>query len=332
MTMSDYVYGGAYLRTLENAIIGTERLSRLLEAKGLSEAYSLLEEFGCPVIRDPETGIPMREATLTARLRGALGEVLRLAPESPVLRMWLYPYDCNNLKATIKGAARGINVEGMLFDFGTVPAATLAGAVRERSFSAFPPFMRAAAEVAMDTYAATKDPQQIDLILDRACFRDMTAAAEMGSDYVRGLLTLQIDLLNIVIALRVLRMGGGVAAAALLGAAQIPGGQLRLPDAEALLAGGEAYLWLSLRVTPYARYAEAVEAAGGALQVAERLAEDMRMERIREAAYLPMGEDTMVAFLLAHEYEVRNLRILFSGLEAGLDRERLGERIRCSYV
>ncbi len=329
--MSDYVYGGAYLRTLENAIIGGDRLERLLGARDLEAAYALLEEFGVRVMRN-EAGVPLREATLSAHLRAALGEVLALAPESPVIRMWLYPYDCNNLKASIKGAFRGVEVRGMLFDFGTVLPDTLELAVRDRRFDAFPTHMRAGAVAAMDTYAATRDPQQVDLILDRACYLDMLEASAAGSDFVRALLSLQIDLLNTVMALRVIRMGGGAAASALLEAARIPGGSLSWPSAEELLSGGEECLWAQLHATRYERYADAVRAAGGSLQAAERLSEDARMEKLREAAYLPMGEDTMVAFLLAHEYEVRNLRILLAGIEVGLDRVTLGERIRKSYV
>ena len=40
----------------------------------------------------------------------------------------------------------------------------------------------------------------------------------------------------------------------------------------------------------------------------------------------------MVAFLAAHEYEVKNLRILLSGKEAGIAVATIRERIRDSYV
>ena len=40
----------------------------------------------------------------------------------------------------------------------------------------------------------------------------------------------------------------------------------------------------------------------------------------------------LIGYLLGSEYEVRNLRILLAGLEAGLPAATLRERMRESYV
>ena len=53
---------------------------------------------------------------------------------------------------------------------------------------------------------------------------------------------------------------------------------------------------------------------------------------IKETKFIPIGLEVMVAFLAAHEYEVKNLRILLSGKEAGIPTATIRERIRDSYV
>ena len=56
------------------------------------------------------------------------------------------------------------------------------------------------------------------------------------------------------------------------------------------------------------------------------------MDMIRETKFIPVGLEVMVSFLLAHEYEVKNLRIVLAGKEAGIASETIRERIRDSYV
>ncbi|MBO7273446.1 MAG: V-type ATPase subunit, partial [Clostridia bacterium] len=97
--MADYLFGSANIRTLENAIIGRERIERLLNTKTTGEAWDLLADWGVTVVRNSENGSPMREETLLGILKGAYDRLGELAPDSDALRLWLYPYDCNNLKA-----------------------------------------------------------------------------------------------------------------------------------------------------------------------------------------------------------------------------------------
>jgi V/A-type H+-transporting ATPase subunit C len=95
----------------------------------------------------------------------------------------------------------------MLFDFGTVPAKQIVRMVAEKDFQALSPRMQAAAEEAIDAYAKTKNPQAIDLIIDRACYAEMSDAANASDNaFVRRLVQTKIDLLNVTIAVRVLRM------------------------------------------------------------------------------------------------------------------------------
>ena len=65
---------------------------------------------------------------------------------------------------------------------------------------------------------------------------------------------------------------------------------------------------------------------------AEKLADNYWMSLILENKFIPAGLEVMIAFLAAHEYEVKNLRIVLSGKEAGIATATIRERIRDSYV
>jgi len=330
--MADYLYGSAHVRALENAIIGRDRIARLTEVKDVSEAYAFLAEAGVTVYRDEE-GKPLREETLLGILKGAYQTVEELAPDDSVLRLWRYPYDCNNVKAAIKAFIRGIDPTSMMFDFGCVDTDAVMRMVQTGNFADLPEAMRVAASEAVDAYARTKNPQWVDLILDRACYADMLAAAQdSGNAYVLRLVVAKIDLVNLMIAVRILRMNSGVAGKALLEDAFIPGGTLAYPFIQVLFDSSEDALWTKLQSTAYGTIANRVAQGDRALAAVERTVDDYWMEMVRETKFIPVGLEVMVSFLLAHEYEVKNLRIVLAGKDAGIASATIRERIRDSYV
>ena len=330
--MADYLFGSANIRTLENAIIGRERIERLLNTKTTSEAWELLSDWGVNIVRNSD-GNPMREETLLGILKGAYARLTELAPDSDALRLWLYPYDCNNLKAAQKAFVRGIDPSSMLFDFGTIPAENIVKMVEAGNYEGLPTAMCKAAQEAIDEYSKTKNPQVIDLILDKACWRDMFAAAKAsGEEFVIRLVQTKIDLLNTMIALRILRMKSGEVGKVLFAEAFLEGGKLtreRMTDA---MADGEKALLSCVRYSDYSAFAEKFLASDGALSTAEKLADNYWMSLVLENKFIPAGLEVMIAFLAAHEYEVKNLRIVLSGKEAGIAIATIRERIRDSYV
>ena len=330
--MADYLFGSANIRTLENAIIGRERIERLLNTKTTNEAWALLADWGIDIVRNSD-GNPMREETLLGVLKGAYDRLTELAPDSDALRLWLYPYDCNNLKAAQKAFVRNIDPTSMLFDFGTLPATDIVKMVETGTYEGLPANLQASAQTAMDEYAKTKNPQVIDLILDKACWSDMLAAAKAsGEEFVIRLVETRIDLLNTMIALRILRMKSGEVGKVLFAEAFLEGGKLVRERMTECMANGEDALLALLRYSDYSRFAENFAKSDGALSSAEKLADNYWMSLILENKFVPDGLEVMIAFLAAHEYEVKNLRILLSGKEAGIETATIRERIRDSYV
>jgi V/A-type H+-transporting ATPase subunit C len=331
--MADYLFGSANIRTLENAIIGRERIERLLNTKTTDEAWGLLSDWGVQILRNPESGKPMREETLLGILKGAYNRLGELAPDSLALRLWLYPYDCNNLKAAQKAFIRGIDPASMLFDFGTLAATDIVKMVEQGNYEGLPANLQESAQVAMDEYAKTKNPQVIDLLLDKACWRDMIDAAKAsGEALVLRLVQTRIDLLNVMIALRILRMKSGEVGKVLFADAFLEGGTISLASLMDSLSSGEDALWESLRATDYVRFAESFAKSDKTLSTAEKLADNHWMSLILANKFVPDGFEVMIAFLAAHEYEIKNLRIVLAGKEAGIPTATIRERIRDSYV
>lgn len=333
---TEYMYASARIRALENRLVGRERMEALVEARSAEEVMDRLAEYGFALPEDAaptgETLSALREELLLAMLREAFTEAEAAVPDPAVFRYLRYPYDVNNLKVAVKCHYRGLSPRELLFDFGTVPAEAVEEAVREGRYEAFPPELAAAAPRAREAYDRTGDPRVIDSILDRACYGAMLREATEGGDpTLLSWLRAKLDLVNLTVCLRILRMGQGETGKTFLEDSFLSGGTLPESFFTEAYEGGEAAFWEALTPTAYARLAN-VEGDPRPLSAVEKAADDLFMELVREGARLPFGAPVVGGFLLGWETAVKNIRIVLAAKDAELSAEVVRERIRVSYV
>ena len=312
----DYLYVSARVRALENGLFGADQIRQLAEAKSEEELRAAI---GCA-----ELGADAVEEKLDELLREGFDTVRESLPDPTVIAFLQYPYDCHNLKVLLKCELRGADSTALLVPLGTLSKEELECGL-DVCGERIPTHMRAAIDTARTTYAKNGDVQEVDLLLDRACFADMAESAA-AVPFAARLVQMRADLTNLQMLLRVLRADMGETGRALLARAWVSGGSLEqsafveLDDEDALCA--------ALTNTPYADWA----ASTSTLSQAERRADDLLMREVRRAKYVPFGAEVPIAYLWGLETSVRNLRILQTGRAAGADRESIMERVRESYV
>ena len=330
--MENYLFGSARVRVLENGLIGREKLERLLSAPSMERCADLLAEFGVAVQRDEQSGSFLREETLLGRLRAAYDEVGKTTGNAAFTRVFRRQYDCNNIKAAIKCFKRGVDPAQMLFDFGIIDTASVLSAVEKHDFSLLGEPFGPAANEATEAFAKTGNPQWVDLILDRACFAAMLADAQAsGSAFVAELVRLRIDLTNLLTCVRLIRMKNGEAGKMMLRDALIEGGTVEPSGFLDAYDKGEDTFWKEIGRTNMEALSREVNDASS-LTAVECASDNCWMESVRRAKMIPYGIEPLAAYLAATEYEVRNLRIVLAGIEAGLPPKTIAERIRVSYV
>lgn len=327
-----YMYASSRIRALEAGIVGRDRIEQLVEARDVAELYTRLEEAGVALVRD-EDGQVLSEPTLLGMLKGALNNVYEAAPAPALYDFLRYPYDCNNIKAAIKCYLRKLDPAGMMFELGTVSAEVVAQMPVLGDYTGLPCAMAQAAPLALQAYEKTGNPRAIDLILDKACFADMLACVTAGGEelHVR-LVRMQIDLINAMICLRLVRMGGGEQGRMLLEEALLAGGTLSAQTLLAAYEGGESAVIDCLARGGYDKLAIALRESDGSAAAAERAVDDYRMELVRTVKYTPFGAPILSAYFYAQEYAVKNIRIIIAAKNAGLAPQTIRERIRTSYV
>ncbi len=327
---TEYMYSSAQLRAKECAIATSEQLFRMADADSVASVAALLPDFGFDV-KYNAAGELMREETLMSVLSAGFLDVSK-TESAEAIEFLRYRYDCNNIKVLIKCGAGGISPDSMLLPIGTVEPEAAKAAFADKDYSAYPAAMQAAIAAAEESFAATGDPQTVDFTIDRACFADMLAAAKAGGmPLAEKLVRTNIDLLNIMITLRLMRMRLGVRAEGLLDRVYLEGGTLEKSGFLSVVGGDESSFAELLRYGAYSAMAELIDSSAS-LGVLEKKSDDLLMLVAKEAKFLPFGAEVAVGYIMALEYEVKNIRIIIAGKSTGLSAETIRERLRENYV
>lgn len=312
---TDFMYASARVSVFETRLLTREKYMQLIDAASEKDAVSLLGDACAPVYTDGAFDI---EATLEGLVDTAFTEVAKSIPDAKLFDFMRYEFDANNLKAAIKAKVGGVTADGMLFACGTVAPAAAEEAVESGNFAAFPKHMAAAAPKALEAYAATRDPQRIDLAVDRAAFADMLDAAAADKTLTEAV-KLRIDAINVQSAVRMLDAGKAAGlSAVLLEGGNLPVKTFTVTDRAALAAA------LDEKDT---EVAVLLADADASLAEIGRATEKLLGEKTG-AQFVPFGLTKIYAYLSAVLAEAKNLRIIFALRAAHADRDTILQNIR----
>ena len=321
---TDYLSISARIRAMENRLLTRERMDRMIEARDAGEAMKVLTECGYP-------DGPSLEAVLAQARADTFRDMEQAAPDPRLVEVFQLKYDYHNAKAILKAQAMGTQAERLLLPGGRYdPAELLAGWRREELRGCSETFQRAMRQ-AWTVLTESRDPQQADLILDRACFAEMAGLAEeMDSTFLRGYVQLSIDVANLRAVVRVCRMGKE---GEFLRRVLLPGGSV---SEQAIAAARGEALGEAFRSGPLSQAAELgaklTQPGSGPLTAFERECDNALTRYLAAARRVPFGEETVLGYLYAKESELTAIRTIFAGRAAGLDGDTVRQRLRDTYV
>lgn len=311
---TDFMYASARVSAFETKLFTKEKYLQLIDAASEKDAADMLTEAYTPVYAD---GALDMEATLERRIGEVFDEIAKSIPDPDLFDFMRYAYDANNLKAALKAKIAGVDPADMLYTCGTLTPAVAVEAIESGDYTAFPPHMATAAPQAAAAYAATRDPRQIDLLVDRAAFADMLACAA-ADPLLTAAVKLRIDTINVQTAVRMLDAARPNEIKSLL----LEGGDL--PPTVFLAADRQA-LAAALRAA-HADAAVLLADADASLAAIGRAADALLFERAT-VQFVPFGIAKLYAYLSAVLTEVKNLRVIFALRAAHADRETILQNI-----
>lgn len=327
---TDYLHISARIRCIEGQLLTNAQRTRLAEAASAEEAAKILTDQGWPDFdwRDMNA----LEEVIRARRQQVTELLYEHIPVPELIGVFRLKYDYHNIKAVLKGEAQNVDPSHLLLDSALIPPKELQRMMREKEYEAMAPVMAKAVEEASELLARTADPQLSDMVLDLAEQQQaLSMAKETGSAFLEGYVSRQIDCNNLRTAVRLTRMEKGLD---YMARAIAPGGQV--PADVFYAREGMTPDWLE-RMLAGTVLAPALPSAKAALEGEgfarlDKACDDILIEYARGARFVPFGEQTVIAYLLANEAEFSAVRTILAGKNAGLSSEKIVERLRESYV
>lgn len=306
--MSDYIFPCVVIRSKEVDLLSREELLRLLDLKSVQDIMNVLADHGYGDGKELENPRDF-EKVLSENMKQTYDTIYSTIPDEKELNFFKYPNDYHNLKVLLKAEFLKTDASHLLIDSGTIPADKLQDMLRRRDFSLMTVEMRQAVDEAIELFAKSRDPQEIDLRLDKACYKDMlTDAEESGNQFLQEYVRKLIDSLNIDAFARLKEVG-----------------KPRAFFKRVFLDGG------NLDENAVEQKAAAI-VSEVTLSGVEKYLDAQRMEFVKDALYVPFGIEPVVGYLEAKEAEVMNLRMILTGKISGMDETLIRERLRDTYV
>lgn len=327
-TREAYLYISAMLRAREPHMLGREKAERMLDAPSFEESARLLTDCGYEDMSQMNAaGI---DQALQRRRNELFRELTNLCPDQALVDMFRVRYDYHNAKTILKAEAVGSEPEKVMSSAGRVAPEVMLNAYREERGGELPGLLGGALAEGKELLARSGNPQQVDFLLDRACYTELSDMAEkLESVFLKDYVAILADSANLRSAVRTLRMGKN---ADFLRQALVPGGKVD-PDRILNAASGEALSAVfGGSALGEAAALGAAAAEGGEMTAFERACDNAVMGVLRRAKLSSYGPEPVIAYMAAVENEITAVRMILTGKLAGIDPQTIRERLRDLYA
>lgn len=319
-------------RVYEKNLLTTNNIQRLVDSESLSEAVGSLNDtsYGSylkNLDRDEDY-----EKALYEALKDSYQKISSISPDSDLVVFLEEKYNFHNLKVMVKELIQEKDYQKAYMDIGDIDIVNIRKELKSEK-DHFDNFYLNSAKKALDLYEEEKDPQDIDLSLDRDFYEKLLIDANnLDYDSLINFTKDRIDLINLK---SLLRIKGQDQSVELLKKALIDGGFVekdRLIEAFNLDISSLANIFIKEDSYPYLKDALEEDDIYKAMQEIELGIDNHLVDFAKNSKKVSYGPEVLLGYLISREMEIKNLRIILVAKVNGLSREFLEERLRNLYV
>lgn len=329
---TDYLFSTARVRSVEKNMLTRERAEKMIDAKTIEDALRVLDDidygYGSESVNPNNY-----EKLLLDEHKKVYDFIISIAPELEYFSMFFLPYDYHNLKVIMKAEYLDTDASDILVDTGSIDLKILKYSVKERNFSELTEDMGNALAEIIETFPKTKDPQLIDIILDKYCYNEMlSSAVKTKSSFIIDYVRMQIDAINLKTYVRLKKMNKSWD---FFSKVFLHGGKI---DEQVFIRNyDEPFDKFADQLAVYdfkEIFLEGTEALkeSGLFTTMEKLLDNRLMQHVRNAKYIPYGIEPLAGYVMAKDNEIKIARIILAGKLAEISPELIRERLRETYV
>lgn len=189
---NDLIHAVARIRALEQGLLSVTDIERMLGAKTLSEAFSVLDDFGFSAFVSSDRETMNFEHVLESGLLETK-EFFDHLSDSHLLEILFLPADLHNAKLLVKGVRKNISPEetaSLLLPYGSISIADLSLALSGKGKHWITPLLQTAQKA--------ESEKDAEFALERGVFREMETRANTSKDpFIKGFVQRLIDIQNI---------------------------------------------------------------------------------------------------------------------------------------
>lgn len=329
MKSTDFASIVTKIRVWESKLLTNAFYERLIDAENLEGSLKLLSETSYGHYLEGRSF----ESALSLASKDMYDELNKATPYKEIIDFMRIKYDYHNIKALIKGKILDKDFSSMLIPTGTIAVDVLKSALSSDNYAKLPKTMSEAIKASFEDYENTKDPQRIDIILDRyMCIHMKDIVKTLKNDFLEGYVTRFIDLTNIKTILRVKSLNKPLK---FLKEVLVEGGELDFSFLEELFSEDYAHIPNRLSYKDYGKMVrEGIDAflKTNSLSTFEKNIDNYFMDYMKTAKFINLGPEPIGVYIYARETEIKNLRIILVGKLNKVSNELIRERLRDSYV
>ncbi|MBU5487825.1 V-type ATP synthase subunit C [Clostridium sp. MSJ-8] len=321
------------LRVLETRLLDKAKIDRMIDSDSAEASIKVLQETEYANVMSEVKRAEDYEIMLSSELKRIYNEMYSMSPSRALIDLMGIKYDYHNIKVIIKGMILEKDFSDLLIPVGVNDINKLKYSIENNELSGFAPIMRKAIEEAIEDYNSKKDPQRIDVILDKYMFEDMKLIAkEIDDKFADKYVSSLIDLTNVKTLLRVKKQNKS---REFLLSVVIDGGSIDKETLAALLTDSVENIPGKLSYTDYVDVLKnGVEeySKNGSAGLLEKLIDNYIMDMMKDAKLIPFGIEPVLAYIYAKETEIKVIRIIMVGKLNNIAGEVIRERLRDIYV
>ncbi|MDO5695903.1 MAG: V-type ATP synthase subunit C [Eubacteriales bacterium] len=330
MDRIDYAQSVILARVYEKRLLGKQKLERMIDAPDENEVYKILMDSeyskSAAGVFDVYGYVQLLNQEMS-RIRDIADELLK---DKRILEIMTLRYDYHNLKVILKSKFSGKDLSEKFIPSKNANPQTVQAQVEAEKFTTIKPEFATALKATIEEYERTKDPQVIDIIMDRYYFEHIRALAEtLDIQFFRDYILGKIDFYNVISLVRMKRMNKTVHFAEKVFA---DGGRIQKSKLMSLLQADVDKMITSLKGEAIGAYV--VKGLNeyrktDSLFTLEKQSKRYLKELTKDARFITFGPEPIIAYILAKEEELEAVRFIIVGklnnIPADKIRERLGD-------
>ena len=318
---------------LETRLLDKAKINRMIEAPSATEVLRILNETEyanvSTNIKRPED----YEEILTAELNRVYKLVYEISPVKEVVKVMSLKYDYHNIKVILKEKVLGKDFSHMLIKLGSLDIQDTRNKVNTDNYKSLNGNLGKAVAEALKTFEETKDPQKIDIIIDKYMFIELIEIKDaLDYKFIDNLVKAMVDSTNIRTLLRIKKQNKGKEFAEEV---IVNGGSIDKSKLVNLLNESPENIMNKLQSTIYSNLVkEGIEGyiETNSANLLEKLSDNYIMELMKSSKLVTFGPERILSYIYAKETEIKIIRIIMVGKLNNIAEEVIIERLRDIYV